>query len=170
MSWKLMGAVLIVVGCGGFGVMMAMSYKREIRELICLEETVLWMICELEFRQTALPALIRSASARSTGRVAAFFEDLAAELDSQIAPDAASCVEAVLAKRQIPEGIVANQLCKLGKTLGAFELEGQLNNLRMVLADCQRELQKLETDRPQRVRSYQTLGLCAGAALAILFV
>ena len=33
-----------------------------------------------------------------------------------------------------------------------------------------RELEKMSTDRDQRIRGYQTLGVCAGAALAILFV
>ena len=31
-------------------------------------------------------------------------------------------------------------------------------------------LSRLETNRENRLRSYQTLGLCAGAALAILFL
>ena len=35
---------------------------------------------------------------------------------------------------------------------------------------CDRELESLGKNGEERLRSYQTLGLCAGAALAILFV
>ena len=33
-----------------------------------------------------------------------------------------------------------------------------------------RELRELERNRQQRLRSYRTLGLCAGAALALLLL
>jgi hypothetical protein len=35
---------------------------------------------------------------------------------------------------------------------------------------CQREMEILSTNRANRLRSYQTLGLCAGAAMVILFI
>ena len=58
----------------------------------------------------------------------------------------------------------------LGKSLGRFDLEGQLQGIEQVRSHCRRELEALEAGRDQRIRGYQTLGVCAGAALAILFV
>ena len=58
----------------------------------------------------------------------------------------------------------------LGTSLGRFDLTGQLNGLEQVRSHCRRELEALAGNRDQRVRGYQTLGICAGAALAILFV
>ena len=54
--------------------------------------------------------------------------------------------------------------------MGQFDLSGQLKGFEAVNKDCLRELTDLENNRTQRTRSYQTLGLCAGAALAILFL
>ena len=59
---------------------------------------------------------------------------------------------------------------QLGKSLGRFDLNGQLQGIEQVRAHCRRELSSLENGRDQRIRGYQTLGVCAGAALAILFV
>lgn len=59
---------------------------------------------------------------------------------------------------------------ELGQTLGRFDLPGQLRGLESIRRTCRRELDELAKNRDVRLRSYQTLGLCAGAALAILFI
>ena len=61
-------------------------------------------------------------------------------------------------------------LADMGKTLGRFDLSGQLKGLEQVRASCRAELESLRSNREPQLRSYQTLGLCAGAALAILLV
>ena len=60
-------------------------------------------------------------------------------------------------------------LRQLGQTLGCFDLPGQLQGLKSVQEICRREQARLEQNRDARLRSYQTLGLGAGAALVILF-
>ena len=59
---------------------------------------------------------------------------------------------------------------RLGASLGRFDLDGQLKGLESVRSDCREELKQLGLHRDERLRSYQTLGLCAGAALTILFI
>ena len=65
---------------------------------------------------------------------------------------------------------VRRLLTGLGNSLGRLDLTGQVQGLQAVKAGCARELERLERNRDTRLRSYQTLGLCAGAALAILLV
>ena len=72
--------------------------------------------------------------------------------------------------RRRKEGICRRLLRQLGKTLGRFDLEGQLQGLQAVCAACLEARDSLQKDRDTRLRSYRTLGLCAGAALAILFL
>jgi hypothetical protein len=54
--------------------------------------------------------------------------------------------------------------------MGRFDLEGQLNGLEAVRTRCRDWLDELISGREVRLRNYQTLGLCAGAALVILFI
>ena len=66
--------------------------------------------------------------------------------------------------------ITARLLKALGRTLGRFDLDGQVQGIEAVRNEILTALEKLVKDQDARLRSYQTLGLCAGAALAILLL
>ena len=170
MPVKWIGAMLVVVGCGGFGFMMALNIMREAAALRQLISAVDFMCCELEYRLTPLPELCRKVSEQYSGSVGAAFQLLTEELEGQVAPDAAVCMETAIKKTpELPKRTAA-ALVSLGRTLGLFDLSGQLKGLRGLQEECGYYLEELERDKTQRLRSYQTLGLCAGAALAILFI
>ena len=98
------------------------------------------------------------------------FFSLATELESQIAPDPERCMASVLGRSKDLEEVVSEALMELGSNLGKFDLEGQLLGLNQTKAFCKDRLNELTQNKTQRLRSYQTLGLCAGAAIVILFV
>ena len=128
------------------------------------------MQCELQYRLTPLPELCRQAGQASGGAIREVLEGLASELEWQTAPDAASCMATVLGRSCTLSGRCRRLLNQMGKTLGRFDLEGQLNGLQAVCTACVEASERLQRDRDVRLRSYRTLGLCAGAALAILFL
>ena len=128
------------------------------------------MESELEFRLTPLPELCRKTAMQLNGSLKAVFLAFIQELESQIAPDASFCMQAALKKvPDLPKAAV-EYLGLLGATLGQFDLQGQLRGLEALHTRCASTLSQMEAMRSQRIRSYQTLGLCAGAALAILFI
>lgn len=170
MSLKLIGAVLIIACCGAVGFSMAASHRREENGLRQLIGALDYMGCELQFHLTPLPQLCRNAAAQSGGAVSQTLLRLASELENQIAPDASSCMHAaVAATPRLPQRVKKN-LLSLGGSLGRFDLQGQLNGLEAARIQCRQELDELSKDRDVRLRSYQTLGLCVGSALAILFL
>ena len=170
MNVKIIGAALIIAGCGGVGFSMAAAHRREEKSLRQLIRALDFMGCELQYRLTPLPELCRCAAAESGGAVSHLLADLATELEAQVAPDAASCMNAALSKTKgLPQRTRKN-LMLLGSSLGQFDLQGQLTGLEAARKQCRRELDELSRDRDVRLRSYQTLGLCAGSALAILFM
>ena len=170
MSMKLIGAILIIAGCGGVGFSMAAAHRREENALRQLISALDFMGCELQYRLTPLPELCRCAASESAGCVRQVMDTLATELENQIAPDAASCMNAALAKNaKLPQRI-HKCLTLLGTSLGRFDLPGQLKGLEAARQMCRRNLDELTKNRDNRLRSYQTLGLCAGSALAILFL
>lgn len=161
---------MVVLGCGGFGFGMAASLRREIRILTSLRQVLEQLESELDYRQTPLPGLCSIASQICTGALKQVFRELSEELQQQRSPDAASCMEVALGKgKELPqsaEGI----LRMLGRSLGCFDLAGQLKEIAAVKRECDITLETLRQRREERLRSYQTLGLCAGAALAILLI
>ena len=169
MPMKYTGAMLIILGCGGFGFAMAASYRREERLLFQLRELLQYMYCELQFHMTSLPQLCRMAGERGRGSLGRIMVNLARELDTCVEPNALGCMKNAMEDADISHSM-RDILCCLGSSLGCFDLEGQLHGLEELRDCCTRELEKLSAGREDRLRSYQTLGLCAGAALVILFV
>ena len=170
MNYKWIGAILIVVACGGFGFSLAAMHLREERELRRLIGALDFMECELQYRLTPLPELCRLAGNEGKGCVRDVFLRLAEELDAQVTPDVESCMRAsVSAASDIPV-CTREALLNLGQTLGRFDLPGQLKGLESVRTACRQRLGELTQNKEPRLRSYQTLGICAGAALAILFM
>ena len=82
----------------------------------------------------------------------------------------AECIDIVLENNSSIPPIAKSQLMALRNSLGRFDIDGQMNGMEAVRQECERNLLLLRDNRENRLRSYQTLGLCAGAALAILLV
>lgn len=169
MSTKWVGAVFIITSCGGFGFGIAAGYRRRERLLRQLLNVLETMESELKYRLTPLPELARTAAGDSGGVLRDVFLNLARELDWKVEPDAARCMRSAMDRCHDLPASLKRPLRQLGQTLGRFDLAGQIQGLQGVQDTCRRELERLERNRDVRLRSYQTLGLCAGAALAILF-
>lgn len=170
MIFRWLGACLIVVGCGGFGLIIASSYRKEMTTLKRLIAALDYMECELQFRMSALPDLCRQTAAESDGILKKIFHSLAAELEDQISPDVQQCMQSVLARTKNVPVQTSQCLSQLGNSLGRFDLQGQIKGLEAARRECRVKLNKMTVNADVRIRSYQTLGLCAGAALVILLM
>lgn len=167
---KLLGAVLIVAACGGFGFMIAASHKREEKTLSQLLLLLDYMESELQYRLTPLPLLCRQAAQEGSSPIHKSFSFLAQELESQISPDVSRCMTAALSKTKELPRYTHKAMLMLGHSLGRFDIAGQLKGLAFVRQECNRDLEKISKNKDMRLRSYQTLSLCAGAAMAILLI
>lgn len=170
MSYKWIGAILIVGSCGGFGVSLAVQRKREegmLAQLCGILDNMLW---ELPFQLTPLPELLRHTAEKNRGTLGTLFLGLAEQLDRQVLPDVLSCMESVLSDTILRFPRVNLLLLQLGASLGRFDLSGQLKGLSALREQCGQQLEELRSDRDTQLRSYRVLGLCAGAALVILLV
>ena len=169
MNGKFFGAILVILGCGGFGFSMAAAHRREEIHLQQLMDIVQYLHCELEYHLTPLPELCRKAAQQGRGGIYAVFEELARILESQTLPQATDGLHLAMKKADLSPGI-REMLTALGRMLGQFDLKGQLMELENLRLRCGQALENLRQSRDDRLRSYQTLGLCAGTALVILFI
>ena len=160
----------MISGCAGFGFSLAAEHKRREGRLFQLIRALERMECELQYMLTPLPELCRSAADASSGIIRRVFLAYAGELEERTMPDAASCMQAVVSDSGIPSQLLRYLLVQLGLSLGRFDLQGQLRGLEAVRRQCEMELERLSQGRNERLRCYKTLGICAGLALAILFI
>lgn len=169
MDYKWIGAVLIIAGCGGFGFSLAAGHRHQERSLHRLLRILDFMTSELHFHATPLPQLCANAAKLYSKAEALVFSRLGEALEARESADAPSCMEEVLKEIQLPDQ-TRDILRQLGTTLGRFDLEGQLKGLEEGREFCRLHLNSLGENRDTRLRNYQTLSLCTGAALAILLI
>lgn len=170
MTMKWIGALLIIASCGGFGFRLVaahMSEERNLRQLICILD---YMSCELQYRLTPLPVLCRQAASECCGTLSEVLLQFATELDNQISPDVDHCMQAALASKRGLPPLTLEAMDLLGHSMGKFDISGQLLGLESIRKHCRDRLEALKEKRDIRLRGYQTLALCAGAALVILFI
>lgn len=167
MRIKIIGAILIIGCCGGYGMLLAASHRKEVSYLHQLVRVIDTMVSELEYRLTPIPELCRICANDLHPPLYGVFSLLADHLDRQTATDVADAMERALANQNLPPA-TEEQLRLVGQTLGRFDLQGQIRDLIQCKQACEHKLNELELNQQQRLRTYQTLGFCAGAALTIL--
>lgn len=170
MTLKLIGAILVIAACGGVGASMVRDHKREEKGTSELIQAIDLMSCELEQHLTPLPQLCRMVAENGSGIIGRVFMDLSSELDKQVGPSVSLCMAEAIRRNTKLTTNTRNLLEQLGATLGRFDLNGQIKGLEAVKRSCLVQLDHFTKNRDVRLRSYQTLGLCAGAALAIIFL
>ena len=167
---KVIGASMIVLGCSSVGFKMAAGYIREERFLKQLISVLDYMECELQYRLTPLPELCKQAADQCNGSLRSLLLSLTEELEAQISPDVERCMSAAISYHIDLPNISKSMLDMFGRSLGKFDLKGQLKGISDVRAECKLHIDRLSENKDYRLRSYRTLAICAGAALAILFI
>ena len=170
MGYKWIGAILIVASCTACGFSIAAGKRKEENLMLQLLGIFQLLEAELLYRLTPLPELCQMAAVESRGILKNVFLNLNRELCRQKLPDAGSCMAAAIGKCGDLPNRIRSILSQLGYSLGRYDLEGQLQGIRTVRRRTEESLESLRKNRDERLRSYQTLGICAGLALAIILI
>lgn len=168
---KVLGAVLICVCCGWFGFSLSSAHKREERNLKQLIASLEYMQCEIQYRLLTLPELcLQASSVCEKGPVRDFWVAFKQELDQQLTAEVQPCLLAALDHTPQMTGITRECLLSIGKDLGIFDMDGQISALESSEIYCKERLENHCAGKDEQRRSYQTLGICAGAALVIILI
>ena len=110
------------------------------------------------------------AAAESSGCVKSVLQILSRKLEEKTSAGVKGCMLSALTEAGDIPKYTYRSFVLLGQSLGRFDLDGQLKSMAEVRQECRRKLEELTINKEVRLRSYQTLGLCTGAALAILLI
>lgn len=167
---RILGAIFVFFSCGGFGIRIAAGYRNSIKEMRQLIGILTMMESELAYRRLPLEPLCRSLSTKCSGSISVALLHLADALERNNEPDAAECVHYAIAETKIMPELVKDGFKILGVTLGMFDAEEQIKQIRFAKSECLNLLQIYTQTKQPHIQSCQTLGLCAGAAMAILLM
>lgn len=169
MNFKIIGAVLIISGCICVGHILISSHKKTVLQMQQLISAFAFMECELSYRASSLPELLRGVPIEK-GVLKRYFSALANELEGQISPDVSCCVEAALTQVQDLPELVQVGIKYFGRNAGCFDAEGQIKEIISVKERCISLLAEYTNNQEIRLRNYRVLTLCAGAAVVILLL
>lgn len=167
---KLLGVCLIVAGAGGFGVKKAVNFSRQMRQLQDFLRALALLECELNYSLLPVAQLCRTVAEQVHGTVGAFLTNYAAALEKD-APrnSAARSAFARTGGLCLPkEAQIA--LLELFGTIGRYDLDGENHLLHLTQRRLRTALEDWEREKRPVAKGYAVLGVCTGAALAILLV
>ena len=148
---KLLGTAMIVLGSGSAGFGFARAVRAQLRQLNALLAALEAMKGEIEYRLTPLPELFAALGEGTEPVTAAFFRGCAAMME---------------ADRALPPQLVLGRAFSLGK----FDLGGQVRAIELAQERLRAELAEVQAGSRARCRSYETIGICAGLALAVILL
>ena len=170
MFTKLIGAIFVMAGSSTCGLTIAAAHKKQVHTLQQLIYLLDYMECELQYHFTPLPELCRQVSVEAQGVLRDIFLSLALQLEDHLVQDVSVSMNKILSLHTQCPSQTVEMLQLLGQSIGRFDMAGQLKGLEYIRSECRRKLELLTKNQDARLRSYRTLGLCAGAALCILFI
>ena len=169
---KLLGLALIIGSASAVGFGFAANIRRQTAQLQDLRQAFGQMKNELRCRMTPLPELLHGLGQDIPGPVGALLAACARRLQA----DRTGPVQAAFgfALDHTPQlalpGPVRRALLGLSMTLGRFDVEGQCRAIDLATRQTDAALAELEQSRAARCRSYRTLGVCAGLAIAVILL
>lgn len=169
---RMIGMVLIAGASASAGFGAALRVRQTVMQMRQLSNALEVMRCELQYAMTPLPQLCDVVAGTARGTIRTLFVNLKKSLTNEGACDTSQAMRQAIGQTRalaLPEDILFS-LLELGQTMGKFDLNGQISILEMTQKRIQTCLERYERDQNQRCRSYQALGLCAGAALIILMI
>ena len=169
---KLLGSLLIVAASASAGFGYSCAVRRQLRQLVALLAALDYMKSEMEYRLTPLAELFTLLGTEGDAAICALFRQTAANMRENCAlPPQTALARAVEQTKALTLSARARQtLCTLAFSLGKFDVGGQLRAITLAQAHLRAELDELQSGSRARCRSYETIGVCAGLALAVLLV
>lgn len=169
---KLIGVLFVVLSAASVGFRFSYAVKQRCDLIGQLQVALRLLKSEISNHGTPLPEAFAVLAAATRGNVALYFSTAAKQMDQKrwMTP-ADSLVMAEDHLRELPANDPVRRILKeLANGLGRLSWDNQLHSIDCAMVRLEEMRRIAEQDRTIRCRTYRTLGLCAGLALAILLI
>lgn len=167
---RIFGACGVVAACSGFGFQAGVDYRRRMAFFQDFIDALDEMTRQLNQSLLPLPELVLRASNLGGGALFDTMSHFSRALTEQLATDTAACMYLALEAGEIEDAPARRLMMQLGRSLGRFDLQGQLKGLEVLRGQAERALQHMQQEKTGLLRSYRTLGVFGGMALAVLLL
>lgn len=165
---KILGISFIVLSSGTVGFQMAAMLRKRCALMRELDNLLQLLKNEIGLCGTPLPHAFALLSASADGIWETVFSGIAKEMDKNRWATPYEATETVLS--QVHDRDISELLLPLMKKLGKYDLEAQLQGIETARLQLGMLLRELELERKMKSKTFQTLGICTGLAVAILLI
>lgn len=165
------GAALILCACLTAAGLLTCEQRQKLNALRDLSAALERLQAELSLRATGLPEISATFAKECRGAAARFFRALCEEM-ADLGERPFSAIWEGAARSALPElrGEELDVFCRLGETLGRYELQSQLAAIELCRSSLERDAALLADALPERRRlAFGLLG-AAGALLCIILM
>lgn len=170
---KTLGALAVIIGCGLFGLIRAMSLSRNEKCLEAVIDSLRYMISELKAEAAPLPELLSSLSAQAaSGEVRDFYSKLCSVLELLGQESFESLwIGAVMSDKELALNEKQRHiLSKAGCFMGKFSVGEQATALEGCIERLEWEYRNAAEKAREGKKLYPGLGVTAGLMLAAVFL
>ena len=165
MFWiKLLILNLILITSTIIGITFSKKYAYRVKELQEMKNALNIFMTKIKFTYEPIPSTFMYISEKVEGNVCKIFKNAVEEMESKSAGDAWNSSLTNMKEDDI--GIIKN----LGRLLGKTDIEGQLNEIKLVNNFLDTQIRTAEDEKNKNEKMYRTLGIVAGMTITILLI
>lgn len=168
---KIIGAVLIIASCTGYGFALSFELKKRLNELREIKKIMFFLKGEIEYGLTPIFDAISEIAQRADGELKNVLLALIKEQNSS--EDFAVIWERVMTKELVRTNLCNEEkerLTALSKSLGLPDKKMQQHAIDNYLDELNVSINTLTGELPKKVRLYRCLGLMCGIMITIIIV
>lgn len=171
MVFKLLGCIIVIAASSLLGYSLSRDFARRPQQLRELQGLLQIFENEITYLSSPLKEAFEKIGQAGRTEAAAIFLITAGKLERGQGATAYECWKAAVTEsigRTALNGEDTEILVSFGKILGSSDLDGQIKNIRLALAQLKLQEQKAEECRAKNEGMYKKLGVLGGLALVIL--
>lgn len=165
---KYIGIAFIVCSTAYMGFHLANGFRIRRKLLMQFLRCLPIIRNEIAFCGTPLPKIFRLISDHTDGEVHEVFGQVSDQMQAHKTMTPTEAMEETLTARKYT--CLVPRLLELADKLGEYDLEAQIAGIDQVKSQAELQMAELEQERSQKGKVYESLGICAGLALAILLI
>ena len=170
---KGIGAVMVILAGGGWGMLQAAKIEECYRQMRYLRKLIFRIRSEIRYSRQVLPEAFLHVGSGAQERYKMWLLSLCERLTKRQGTSLAGIWEEetrkYLAETGIPQDMMES-LIRLGRELGTIDIEMQVKTLDLYLEQMEQKMEDMRTEQKERIRLYQCVGVTGGIFLAIILL
>lgn len=170
---KMMGLVMIFIGCVAIGYVMDYRYKLRIKQLLALIDAFDYVKSEIDYHLTPLAEVCYKVADKSKYRVGDIFYVFAEQLERRERTNLKEMWEEALESEKSRYVLLDEDyqvIATFGEMTIHLDKNTQVNHIKQMLGKLEEKTKKLEEEKENKSKLHTGMGILVGLCLCLLLI